>query len=279
LGAELYNDNSSDADAEMVVLTIECLLESGLKEFQMEIGHAMLLQGLLEEAGFSTQEGEELVALIESKNFFGVEELLDRLTVAPKLKEIFVKLPELLGDFAEAEAFVKARTDNDKVLKALDRLKKVEEIVAMYGYEQYITLDLSMLSTYSYYTGVIFRAYTYGNGEALASGGRYDGLVAQFGKEAPAIGIAIVIDQLMLALERQHLISQDKLGGTILLYPARLRDKAHHMAVKLRGEGKVVRLMRKSSQVAFEEYEAYAGRIGADEIVLIEEEGEIQKNV
>jgi ATP phosphoribosyltransferase regulatory subunit len=276
LGAELYNDNTSDADAEMVVLTLECLLESGLKEFQMEIGHAGLLQGLLQEAGFTPREGQEMVSLIESKNFFGVEELLDRLTVSENLKEIFIKLPELQGDFEEAEAFVKARTNNETVLKAMDRLKKVEEIVAMYGYQQYITLDFSMLSTYSYYTGVIFRAYTYGNGEALASGGRYDGLVEQFGKKSPAIGIAIVVDQLMLALERQELLSKEKLGGIILLYPATLRDRAHHLAVKLRGEDKVVRLMRKSSQVELEEYQTYAGRVGADEIMLVEETGERQ---
>jgi ATP phosphoribosyltransferase regulatory subunit len=215
-----------------------------------------------------------MVELIKSKNFFGVEELLDRLTVPVGIKEIFIKLPELLGDFSKAEAFVKERTQNETVLKALDRLKKVEEIVAMYGYRQYITLDFSMISTYSYYTGIIFRAYTYGNGEALASGGRYDGLVAQFGKKAPAIGIAIVVDQLMLALERQELLQQEKLGGTILLYPDKLRDRAHHLAARLRGEDKVVRLLRKSSRTDLTEYQEYAGRVEADELVLIEENGE-----
>ena len=85
IGAELYNDTSSDADAEMVVLTIECLLKSGLKEFQLEIGHADLLRGLVEEAGFSEAEAAQLFELIESKNFFGVEELLDRLTASSAL--------------------------------------------------------------------------------------------------------------------------------------------------------------------------------------------------
>ena len=270
LGAELFNDTSSDADAEMVVLTIECLLKSGLQEFQLEIGHADLLRGLVEEAGFSAAEAEELFTLIESKNFFGVEELLDRLTVAKPLKEIFVSLSELQGSFAESEAFVKERTDNERVLKALDRLKKVEQIVAMYGYQQYITVDLSMLSNYSYYTGVIFRAYTYGNGEALASGGRYDGLVAQFGKDAPAIGAVIIVDQLMLALERQQLLKKEKSGGTLVVYPAQYREKAHHLAAKLRGSGKVVQLIRKSSGRDLKQYQEYADRIGADDVILVQ---------
>lgn len=271
LGAELFNDTTSDADAEMVVITIECLLKSGLQEFQIEIGHADFLRGLMEEAGLHGEEAAKLRELIESKNFFGVEELLDRLTVSQPLKEIFIRLPELQGDFEESERFVKERIESERIDKALDRLKKVEQIIGMYGYDKYITVDFSMLSTYSYYTGVIFRAYTYGNGQALASGGRYDGLVEQFGKKASAIGMGIVIDQLMLALERQDLRSRDRLGGIILLYPQEMREKAHHLAVSLRGQSKEVRLMRKSSGMELSEYEAYAQRIGADEIILVQD--------
>lgn len=269
LGAELFNDESSDADAEMVVLTVECLMASGLKEFQIEIGHADFLRALIEEAGFDDADSTLLLELIESKNFFGVEDLLDRLTVAEPLREIFLKLPELLDDTAEMMCFVRERTGSERVLRTLDRLEKVEQIIAMYGYGQYVTIDLSMISTYSYYTGVIFRAYTYGNGEALASGGRYDGLVAQFGKDAPAIGMGITLDQLMLALERQHLLTAAKLGGKILLYSADEREEAHHMAVKLREQGEVVRLLRRSSRRELSEYQEYAERIGADEIIFV----------
>mgnify|MGYP002508783499 CR=1 FL=1 len=51
-----------------------------------------------------------------------------------------------------------------------------------------------MLSKYKYYTGVIFKAYTYGIGEAIVKGGRYDRLLHQFGKEAPAVGFCVVVD-------------------------------------------------------------------------------------
>lgn len=272
LGAELFNDDSSDADAEMVALTVECLLKSGLKEFQLEIGHADFLRGLVEEAGFSETEAAKLQELFESKNFFGVEELLDRLTVSKELKEIFLKLPELIQNFTESMEFVKERSKSERVMQALDRLAKVEQIIDLYGFSQYVTIDLSMISTYSYYTGVIFRAYTYGNGEALASGGRYNGLLAQFGKDAPAIGIAIVLDQLMLALERQHLLGDERLGGTILLYTADVREKAHQILNQLRGDGKRVQMMRKSSRRDISQYQDYAKRIGADEILYVQKD-------
>lgn len=275
VGAELYNDDTSDADAEMIALMVECLLKSGLEEFQLEVGHADVFRGLVEEAGFSVQETEELRTLIVSKNFFGVEELLDKLTVSDSLKEVFAKLPELLGDLPTCIAFVKERTESKRVLQALDRLLKVEEILKNYGFDDYVTVDLSMLSQYSYYTGVIFRAYTYGNGEAIATGGRYDGLVGQFGKEAPAIGLAIVIDQLMLALTRQKVFKEETLGGTILLYPQALRKKAIELTKEYRKAGKAIQMLRKASKKDYEEYVAYAKRMQVDTILYLKEEKEL----
>ena len=122
VGAELYNDETSDADAEMIAMMVECLLKSGLEEFQLEIGHADIFRGLVEEAGFQKAETEQLRSLIVSKNFFGVEALLDKLTISDKLKEIFEKLPDLLGNVSECIGFVKERTGSERVLQALDRL-------------------------------------------------------------------------------------------------------------------------------------------------------------
>ena len=75
--------------------------------------------------------------------------------------------------------------------------------MCIYGIERYVSFDLGMLSKYMYYTGVIFRAYTFGTGDAVVKGGRYDGLLGHFGKEAPAIGMVVVVNQLLNALERQ----------------------------------------------------------------------------
>ena len=276
VGAEYFNDDTSDADAEMIAMTVECLKKSGLKEFQLEVGHADLFRALVEEVGFLEDETEQLRNLIVSKNFFGVEEFLAHLTVSDALKEVFSKLPELLGNLPECVSFVKDRTKSERVLQALERLKKVEEILESYGCLEYITVDFSMLSQYSYYTGIIFRAYTYGNGEALATGGRYDGLVHQFGKDASAIGLAIVIDQLMLALSRQHLFEEKALGGSILLYPQTLRGNAVELAKKYRLEGKAIQMLRKASKKTLEEYLEYAKRADVDEVIYLKAENEVE---
>lgn len=53
LGAEMMNDASSDADGEIIAMTIECLQKSGLKEFKVDIGHADIFRGLIEETDLS----------------------------------------------------------------------------------------------------------------------------------------------------------------------------------------------------------------------------------
>ncbi len=285
VGAELYNDDSSDADAEMVALTVECLLKSGLTDFQIEVGHADFFCGLVEEAGLSEFEAANLRELIESKNFFGVEDILtnnaaeDKLSVSENLKEIFLKLPEMIGELDEFTEFVKMRSKNERVINALDRLKKVEEIIKVYGFSDYVTMDLSMLSNYSYYTGIIFKAYTYGTGEAVATGGRYDGLAGQFGKDANGIGLAIVIDHLMLAMSRQNLLDNDVIKGIILVYPQEFRAAAIKKAEKMRKEGSFIQLIRKSSHKQADDYKEYAKRMNIEEVLIMESEDKVEKLV
>ena len=60
-----------------------------------------------------------------------------------------------------------------------------------------------MVNHFDYYTGIIFRGYTYGTGDAIGKGGRYDNLLMQFGKNAPAIGFTILVDDMLSALDRQ----------------------------------------------------------------------------
>lgn len=276
-GAELFNDGSPDADAEMIALTIECLLKSGLEEFQLEAGHAGFFNGLVKEAGLSGNEIAKLRFLIESKNFFGVGDFLDQLTIPAGLGEIFLELPELPDDIHKAGEFVKARSESQDVHSAIERLEKIGNIIKSYGYEKYITIDLSMLSNYSYYTGVVFRAYTYGNGEAVATGGRYDSLLSQFGKETPAVGLAIVIDQLMIALSRQKLLDENVLQGTLLLYREDLRDAAVRKAQSLREDGEDIQLMRLSPDRDMEEYTGYADRMGIKKILMLGETGKTEE--
>lgn len=271
-GVELIGDDSSDGDAEMIALVIDALQVSGLKEFQVELGQVEFYRGLVEESGMDEETQEKLRELIESKNYFGVEELLTEQTMPEKLKQVFLKLPELFGDIEQIR-FARGMTDNLRALRAIDRLERVQEILDGYGLGDYVSYDLGMLSKYSYYTGIIFKAYTYGMGEYLVTGGRYDKLLVQFGKDTPAVGFAIVVDQLMLALSRQKIDIEIEQVKRIVLYESGAREMAIRLAKYFRGAGENVQLIRKPAGQSVLDYVSYARRNQVGQLLYLTGEG------
>ena len=204
LGAELMGEESVSADVELLSVLVEALKAAGLEEFQVSVGQVEFFKALLKEAGIGSEAEESLRRLISDKNRFAAEELLADYELSSKLRETFLEMATLSGS---AEALEKARalTDNPEALKALGRLEDIYRGLKEKGFEKYISFDLSMLSKYNYYTGIVFRAYSYGYGEPVAKGGRYDTLLSHFGRELPAVGFAIVVDQLQRALNSSEI--------------------------------------------------------------------------
>ena len=273
-GAELLGDNCADADGEMIALMIDCLKASGLKEFQVELGQAHFYQSLLAEAGLDPETEEELSRLIENKNPFGVEALLKNLDLKEDLRRLFIRLPQLFGNDEEIRK-VRQMTDNPGALEALERLLQVHEVIRAFGLERYVTYDLGMLSGYRYYTGVIFKAYTYGTGEYIATGGRYDKLLSQFGKDSPAIGFAIVLDRLMDALSRQNIPVEVKETNTILLYEESARKNALWLAAYLRSHGLYVQAMKRGDGLTKEDYQTMGQSRGFRNLLYLGGDGKV----
>ena len=248
MGAELMNDDSVEADAEMIALVVESLLQTGLKEFQISIGEAEYFKGLCEEAGLSLETAEDLRELISGKNLFGAEELLKERNVCTEERERLLKISDFFGAVEilnEAEIQVHNKTSQ----KAVSHLKKLYEVLKAYGVEKYVSFDLGMLSKYHYYTGVIFKAFSYGVGDAIVKGGRYDKLLGYFGKSAPAIGFAIVIDDLLLSLEHQNGTYQEKPAVQKITYTESNFTEKLKMAQTLRSEGGRIALIPETERI------------------------------
>ncbi len=202
MGVELIGDASAEADAEILMLTCDLLKTAGLKEFQVSCGNNDYFRALAEESGLAEDEIEAVRQLTSNKNFFGVSELMEGMRAPDRIREAFVKMPQLFGGeevLAEAEKYAAS----DGMHRAIGRLSTISGLMAKHGYAQYLTYDFGLLSKYHYYTGMIFSAYTYGTGDAVAKGGRYDTLLMHFGMDAPAVGVGLYIDQLRSALLRQ----------------------------------------------------------------------------
>lgn len=235
-GCELIGDSSSAADAEMIAMLIESVLSTGLTEFQVELGHVGFFNGITAEAGLSKDAIAELKEIIRNKNLFSIEALLTRENIDEKYNDIFYRLPQMFGD-VNILSQAASMTENETALSAISHLEEVYDILKDYGYEKYVSFDLGVLSELDYYTGVIFKAYTFDVGEPIANGGRYDNLIGQFGKDKASIGFCITIDLLHLAIIRQNIVVVKPTKNRLIVYDDSNLKEAVRLAGKLRREG------------------------------------------
>lgn len=277
LGAELIGDDKSDADAEVIALTIDSLLKCGLTDFLIEIGHVDFFNGLFEETHLSEEELDTLKELILNKNYFGIEAMVSKCEMNDIVKKAFITLPELVGS---ADVLEKANTFavNEKISKALVRLEKLYNLLKEYGYEKYVSIDLSVTSKFQYYTGIIFSGYTYGVGEAIVNGGRYDKLLSQFGKASPSIGFCINLDYLLIAMERHKIAIEGVSEKQIVLYEYGCSSEAIAKAKELRINNINTELIRKSSKLSLDDYIKYNSNSNVSKIYYYDENGLTEVN-
>ena len=275
MGVELIGDDTVEADGEMLALVIEALLSVGLKEFQLSVGNVDYFSSLIEDANLDEDAKERVICLINNRNYFGVEDYLDKIRVKRSSREAFAALNGLVGGLEVLKA-AKEIAPNSSGIMAVKRLEKIYNVLKMYGLEKFITFDLSMTGgTYGYYTGIIFRGYTFGTGDAIVKGGRYDRLLEKFGKESPSIGFAIVVDELMNAMNRQKLRIVYTRKNTIILYDDGKTEEAVSLAKDLRKKAKNVELLRKDKKKLLEDYIEYGKRYYAGNLIYIRKSGEI----
>lgn len=245
MGAELIGEDSVEADAEIISMVIEALKALGLKSFRVSVGEVEYFKGLCEEAGLDEETEYALRSFISGKNYFAAQELLDDRKVQEPYRSRLLKIADMFGDMWDLHE-AREQAGNARSLAAVTRLEELYRVLKSYGVEQYVAFDLGLLSKYNYYTGVVFKAYTFGLGDAVVKGGRYDKLLRQFGKDAPAIGFCMVVDDLMEALEYQNVNYPAEESVQILSYSPQTPlsfEENLKLAQKLRQEGKRVKLV------------------------------------
>ena len=260
LGAELMGDAAGDADAELLSMIVDCLHAAGLKEFQISVGHADIFSGLTEAAELAQEEIAELRELLSNKNFYGVEAFVGGRDLPEDLKRCFGVLRCMYTSGEELEQFKQDARPYEKVYRALEWLQSLQELLLLYGIDGYVSFEPGMVSEYHYYTGILLAGYTYGTGEPIVKGGRYDRLLPMFGKNTPAIGFAIVVNQLLEALARQQIEVPLTHHTQLIVYTKEHQEDAVVTARKARGGGAQVELMRFDAAKGKEVYEMYAAK-------------------
>jgi ATP phosphoribosyltransferase regulatory subunit len=71
------------------------------------------------------------------------------------------------------------------------------------GLAQSFEIDLADVGGLDYYTGLSFKIFVNGAGSRIGRGGRYDGLISNFGRTEPAVGFVLNLDGLTEVLSEQ----------------------------------------------------------------------------
>ena len=180
--------------------------------------------------------------MMAHKNALDMQLYLDRLSIEADVSRRLMRLPQLFGDAAvldEAEQLTKS----PKCLRAIAHLRQVLSILQDYGCADCVSIDLGLTQQANYYSGVVFHGLAAELGQPLLSGGRYDGLPAQFGRPMPATGFALSLKLTLMALERQGETFAPPVPDVILSFaPGGLRSAIAY-AHQLRDKGVSVALL------------------------------------
>jgi ATP phosphoribosyltransferase regulatory subunit len=185
-GVELVGAPGAEGTAEALRVLCAALDAAGLQHYRIGLGDASLYPSLLQAAGVPIEAHVGLLHELATRDFVGLERKLRDLDLAAEDRERLLSVPqvrggaEVLGDEAAG------------LREVLDLLR--EEVRGR------VIFDLGLVRDLSYYTGPVFEVYDPAMGQPIGGGGRYDDLLAKFGRPLPAVGFAITVDSLHVAL-------------------------------------------------------------------------------
>ncbi|MBP1577940.1 MAG: ATP phosphoribosyltransferase regulatory subunit [Oscillospiraceae bacterium] len=221
MGVEYIGANLAICDVEIVELAARSLKSVCGNDYQLELCHIGYFNALVDSLNTDAVTREQIRELVEHKNFPALDSLLERFEGEPAQKAL-KKLPALFGSVDVIEE-ARSLFSDEAADKALDYLANIYNALSGLGLGEHLTIDLGLVNQADYYTGIIFRGYTAGAGEPVLSGGRYDGLIKEFGEDRAATGFAINID---LLCEKAGLIANVKLPAAAVLVDEKSDVKA-----------------------------------------------------
>jgi ATP phosphoribosyltransferase regulatory subunit len=235
-GVEFVGDPSPEADAEVIALAIASLMAAGVQSFKMAVGHVGFLNGLFEETlPGRSEEQEALKACLLQRDHVGYREILRSLSLNETWRLELEGILRLRGGQEVCDQAMNL-SGNAGARAAIRHLCEVWDVLAAYGVQEHVLIDLTMIGDFSYYTGMTFEGYASHLGFPVCSGGRYDNLLAQFGRPAPATGFALKTTRILEVVEEDS----QKPGRTLVAYAVSERSAALAEAERLRATGRVV---------------------------------------
>lgn len=239
MGIELIGDASVYADAEVILTAAGLMKQFNVPSFKLTIGHAGILQSILNSYTDTDAQAEELRILLVQKNYVGFEEAVLAFGLPTMKTQSLLQFIEEASNFLSLAQIEKYVTKNDALLY----MKELEQLLAEAGLQQDIAFDFTLASHMNYYTGMLFEVFAAGTGFPIGNGGRYDGLLHTFGQDVGATGFSLRVDRLLEVLPAHF----EKDETTVVLFEEGAYTKALAAANELRASGKYVTLQAKAA--------------------------------
>jgi ATP phosphoribosyltransferase regulatory subunit len=199
LGAEIYGHAGPEADLEILQLALDCLAAGRATGLQVDLADARIVNSLLQAQPLSEAQRHAIHAALASKDASALARLSAGLT--PAAQDGLLALVDLYGDVSVLDRAAARLPDHPEITQALAQLRWLAEQIPGVA----ISFDLGDSRGYAYYSGMRFAIYAKGASDALARGGRYDGVGAVFGhridRDRPAVGFSLDLKELVAAVQ------------------------------------------------------------------------------
>jgi ATP phosphoribosyltransferase regulatory subunit len=192
-GVELIGAPAPAGTAEALTVMCAALDAAGLRTYKIGLGDASLYPTLLEAFGVAPQSHETILSELAAGDFVGVEREVRRLGLAAQDVDLLLGVPQTRGGPEVLEGL------SSPLEAAVSGMRAVHQLLAAEVAER-IIFDLGLVRSLGYYTGAVFQVYDPAHGVPIGSGGRYDELLASFGRPLPAVGFALGVERLHIAL-------------------------------------------------------------------------------
>jgi ATP phosphoribosyltransferase regulatory subunit len=207
-GIELIGAPAPQGTAEALTVLCHSLDAVGLKDYRVGMGDASLFPALMVSLQVREPVRHGLLQALVRRDFVELGQRLHDAGLEGEAAELLLEVPQRRGG-SEVLADVSA-----SAAEAVMGLRDVHQLLEPAVAERVI-FDLGLVRNIGYYTGAVFEVYDPALGARIGGGGRYDELLGRFGRQLPAVGFALDVDQL-----HQALAGEERGTGLLLARPA-----------------------------------------------------------